>query len=70
MVRHLDISVGRIIEKLAEKNLLENSVILFFSDNGAQTVDAFANSGSNWPLRGVTTSFTLILPLIHIIFLS
>jgi arylsulfatase B len=49
----LDDSVGKIVKKLGDRNMLENSIILFFSDNGAQTTGVYGNSGSNWPLRGV-----------------
>lgn len=53
MVGELDRSVGKVIKKLSERNMLENSIILFFSDNGAPTVGPYTNAGSNWPLRGV-----------------
>lgn len=54
MVTKLDESVGRIVDRLKERGLLENSVILFTSDNGAPTLGPNANSGSNYPLRGVS----------------
>ncbi|XP_044261434.1 arylsulfatase B-like [Tribolium madens] len=53
IVQRLDNSVGQIVAKLSEKKLLHNSIILFLSDNGAQTVGTYKNFGSNWPLRGV-----------------
>lgn len=57
MVDELDKSVGKIIQALFEKGILDNTIILFMSDNGAQTVGPVqANSGSNWPFRG--TKFT------------
>ncbi len=34
MVEHLDRSVGRLYNKLKQDNLLENTVFVFFSDNG------------------------------------
>jgi uncharacterized sulfatase len=34
MVEHIDLSVGRIIKKLDDLGLSENSVVFFFSDNG------------------------------------
>nr|ATE50182.1 glucosinolate sulfatase 3 [Psylliodes chrysocephala] len=46
MVSMLDQSVGTVIAALREKRMLQNSVILFFSDNGA------AQFGSSYPLRG------------------
>nr|UNO37577.1 GSS6 [Psylliodes chrysocephala] len=47
MVSMLDKSVGIVIAALREKHMLENSVILFLSDNGA------AEDGSNYPFRGM-----------------
>lgn len=55
MVNHLDQSVGTIIKTLAEQNLLNNSIILFLSDNGAEIIGDHKNYGSNWPLRGVSS---------------
>lgn len=48
----LDDSVGRVFEKLHEKGMLDNSVVLFFSDNGAEPAGYRGAYGSNWPLRG------------------
>ena len=53
MVNLMDESTGRIVQKLNQKNMLENSIVLFFSDNGGQPVGLYQNSASNWPLRGV-----------------
>lgn len=50
----MDESIGRIMEKLSDKNMLENSIIIFLSDNGAPTRGLYGNDGSNWPLRGVS----------------
>lgn len=38
MVSRLDKSVGKVVEALDKRNMLENSVILFLSDNGAPVV--------------------------------
>jgi len=34
MVEHVDNSVGRVVEKLEELNLAENTIVIFYSDNG------------------------------------
>lgn len=52
-VNHLDWSVGKIIKTLSARGHLGNSIIMFLSDNGAQTFGEHENFGSNWPLRGV-----------------
>lgn len=59
MVSLLDKSVGKVIAALREKKMLHNSIVVFMSDNGAQTQGVHANHGSNYPLRGV--SFYLLL---------
>lgn len=48
----IDCSVGRIVRALADKNLLDDTMIIFMSDNGAPTVGDLRNWGVNLPLRG------------------
>lgn len=56
MIKELDYSVGSIIKTLSKKGILGNTIVVFFSDNGAPSegVHLYRNSGSNWPLRGVS----------------
>lgn len=54
MVHSLDVAVGKIMTALRESGMLDNSVVLFYSDNGAPTIGQHANDGSNYPMRGVT----------------
>lgn len=56
MVSKLDESVGKVIESLERNDMLENSIILLMSDNGAPLEGMYNNSGSNFPLKGVCTA--------------
>lgn len=49
MLAHLDDSVGAILETLESKDLLEDTMIVFLSDNGGPTREL---TSSNLPLRG------------------
>ena len=52
MVDSVDQSVGRIMAKLEELDLVENTVVFFFSDNGGHS-----GATSNFPLRGFKGTF-------------
>lgn len=52
MVDTLDQSVGVLVEALQKAKMLENSIVVFMSDNGGQPFGPHSNRGSNWPLRG------------------
>lgn len=56
MMATLDEEIGRFIATLNRKGILENSVILFSSDNGAPTYGQHSNSGSNYPFKGQKNS--------------
>jgi len=49
MTESLDENVGRILQKLEDLKLLDNTIVVFTNDNGGQTVNSFAD---NFPLRG------------------
>lgn len=57
----MDEGVGKIITALNDANMLANSVVIFYSDNGAPTLGVHSNSGSNYPLRGVSLKFQKFL---------
>ena len=52
MVTAMDAQIGRILETLDSQGLAENSIVLFFSDNGA----TLKIGGSNKPLPGAKHS--------------
>lgn len=54
MVWKLDESVGEVVQALARKNMLENTMIVFTTDNGGATEEFYQNAASNWPLKGVS----------------
>ena len=51
MVAAVDISVGQIVEKLDELQLADNTVIVFFSDNGGLCTQHRGGPTCNLPLR-------------------
>nr|CAH0102563.1 unnamed protein product [Daphnia galeata] len=53
MVHELDLSVGKIVKSLGDNNMLENTIIVFSTDNGGPAAGFNQNAASNWPLKGV-----------------
>lgn len=53
MLYKLDESVGKIVATLDEKGMLNNSIIVFTTDNGGPAGGYDNNAASNWPLKGV-----------------
>lgn len=49
MLANLDASVGTVLEELHQQGIWENTLVLFFSDNGGPTREL---TSSNLPLRG------------------
>lgn len=43
MVEYMDMSIGRVLAYLKEKNLLENTVVIFMSDNGGEATELLNN---------------------------
>jgi len=48
MVSAMDDSVGLLVDSLKKADMVDNTIIVFTSDNGAP----YGNGGSNYPLRG------------------
>ncbi|KAG8226112.1 hypothetical protein J437_LFUL006742 [Ladona fulva] len=52
IVHWLDESVGRVVEALGENGMLDESIIIFTTDNGGAAAGFDSNFASNWPLKG------------------
>jgi arylsulfatase A-like enzyme len=51
-ILELDWSVGELIKTLDELKLLQNTIIVFTSDNGGETREGMVKGGFNFPLKG------------------
>ncbi|XP_026765034.2 arylsulfatase B [Galleria mellonella] len=49
----LDESIGEVVSSLQSNGLLQNSIIIFSTDNGGAAAGFNSNAASNFPLRGV-----------------
>jgi len=56
MVGYMDYGVGRIYNALRKKGILDNSILLFTTDNGGAPNGFTNNWANNFPLRGVKAS--------------
>jgi arylsulfatase A len=52
MITHLDGEIGKLLDKLKELGIDENTIIFFTSDNGGDSPGRFSEI-SNYPLRGI-----------------
>ena len=53
MIYELDKSVGEVIHALKDNDMLDDSIIIFYNDNGCPSYGHFSTHCSNYPLRGV-----------------
>ena len=51
MTTALDDGIGRVIEALDKKHMLENTIIVFTTDNGGPANGFDMNYANNFPLR-------------------
>ncbi|XP_075534849.1 arylsulfatase B-like [Dermacentor variabilis] len=52
MVDALDQSVGEVLKALSDARMLDNTILIFCSDNGGQPWGSHTTRSFNWPLRG------------------
>lgn len=54
MISVMDQGIGKIVTAINDKGMMNNTVIMFFSDNGGPTRGQHSTDASNYPLRGVS----------------
>lgn len=62
MTNIMDQGVGKVVTALKKQRMLDNTIIVFISDNGAPTIGLHSNMGSNYPLRGVSETLFGFVP--------
>jgi arylsulfatase A-like enzyme len=65
MLSKLDQCIGDVVAALAERGMLNNSIIIFSTDNGGPAAGFNLNAASNWPLRGVKLFVQIILVFVE-----
>jgi membrane-anchored protein YejM (alkaline phosphatase superfamily) len=54
VLHKLDESVGKVVQALQDAGILQDSILVFTTDNGGPAAGFNINAASNWPLRGVS----------------
>lgn len=53
MVSAVDDSIGHVVEALTSRGMMDNTIIIFTTDNGGPAAGFDRNFANNWPLRSV-----------------
>ncbi|MEZ6031576.1 MAG: sulfatase-like hydrolase/transferase [Planctomycetaceae bacterium] len=52
-VHNMDLAVGRLLERLTERKIRDNTLIVFTSDNGPETLRRYKTAGRSWGRTGI-----------------
>ncbi|CRK99551.1 CLUMA_CG012868, isoform A [Clunio marinus] len=52
MISIMDRSIGKVVSALEKNEMLANTIIVYYSDNGGPTIGSQSTRASNYPLRG------------------
>jgi arylsulfatase A-like enzyme len=66
VLHKLDESVGQVVQALQNAGILQDSIVVFTTDNGGPAAGFNINAASNWPLRGVSyyKNYTTVVPVL------
>jgi arylsulfatase A-like enzyme len=66
VLHKLDESVGKVVQALQDAGILQDSIVVFTTDNGGPAAGFNINAASNWPLRGVSyhKNYTTVVPVL------